>query len=364
MQDLPAEYPRRNRPPEAADLAQLHGKEILISQFAVEASRTLTNKLEGASAFDDRFRITETSYPQTIAILRQIAATNANVLIVGESGTGKESIAEVIHAFSRSHETLLAKIDCAGIPPSRINEELFGGYSLSAAPLLELCRSGNVFWDEVFALPENAQERLHRAMQSRSFKGQGNEERIFLSARFLSATNRNVKGELLSGRFRTDLYDRLATIKIRLLSLREQPDEILLLADWLLQRLTGEAGTPKKLHHEVQDLFQKYSWPGNLRQLRQALEHAVQIEQDTILTSDLPAPLLTWSKKIASLGEPATGAQSPTQQIHSFDRNQVQAVLMRHSGSVKSAAEELGVSRQGFYKMLKRHSISPDDYRS
>jgi two-component system response regulator HydG len=364
MRDIPTDTDLKSELPAAAlDNGLPKVREFRLGQLAVETLRGVWPLPNDDPPRDRLLQHDAVSLKQARDIIERIAVSDANVLISGESGTGKESVAEFIHDASRFAAAPLPRIDCAGIPPSRIYDALFGSPRESAEPLISLCAEGNVFWDEIFALPENAQDRLLRALQSRTFKAPGHPERIVLSARLLSSTNRNIPIELQTGHFRTDLCNCLATIRIHLTSLHEQSAEILPLADYFLERATAEKAKPKKLHQKVQDLFQKYSWPGNLRQLRLTIEQAAQIAKSTVLLQHLPAPMLAWSKRNTPRSKTPPPAPIRAKPIFAYDRGHVEAALKRHFGSVQAAAKELRVTRQGFYKMLKRYSISPEDFR-
>jgi two-component system response regulator HydG len=227
-----------------------------------------------------------------------VASTNSTILVLGESGTGKELVARAIHDRSRRASKPMVTINCAAIPKELVESELFGhtrGAFTTAvaarAGLFEAANGGTLFLDEIGDLPLSAQVKLLRTLQSGEVKPVGSDTVKNVDVRVVAATNVDLKAAIAAGTFRQDLFYRLNVIAVRLPSLRERGDDILLLAHHFIQKHAKLAGRPAThLSHEAAILLQRYEWPGNVRELEHAIEHAVVLsEGEVILPRSLPA---------------------------------------------------------------------------
>ena len=230
-----------------------------------------------------------------------VATTNSTILILGESGTGKELVARAIHERSRRVGKAMVTVNCAAIPKELVESELFGHTrgafttAMSArAGLFEAANGGTLFLDEIGDLPTSAQVKLLRVLQSGEVKPVGSDTSKIVDVRVVAATNVDLKAAIAAGTFRQDLFYRLNVIAVRLPSLRERGDDMLLLAHHFLQKHAQVAGRlAMRLSNEAALILQTYDWPGNVRELEHAIEHAVVLSQgDTIMPSALPAELL------------------------------------------------------------------------
>jgi DNA-binding NtrC family response regulator len=226
-----------------------------------------------------------------------VASTNSTILVLGESGTGKELVARAVHDRSRRAGKPMVTVNCAAIPKELVESELFGhtrGAFTTAvaarAGLFEAANGGTLFLDEIGDLPLSAQVKLLRTLQSGEVKPVGSDNVKIVDVRVVAATNVDLKAAIAAGTFRQDLFYRLNVIAIRLPSLRERGDDILLLAHHFLQKHAKLAGRPAThLSHEAAVLLQRYDWPGNVRELEHAVEHAVVLsEGQEILPRALP----------------------------------------------------------------------------
>jgi two-component system response regulator HydG len=227
-----------------------------------------------------------------------VATTNSTILVLGESGTGKELVARAIHDRSRRATKPMVTVNCAAIPKELVESELFGhtrGAFTTAvaarAGLFEAANGGTLFLDEIGDLPLSAQVKLLRTLQSGEVKPVGSDIVKNVDVRVVAATNVDLKAAIAAGTFRQDLFYRLNVIAVRLPSLRERGDDILLLAHHFIQKHAKLAGRPAThLSHEAAVLLQRYDWPGNVRELEHAIEHAVVLsESEVILPRSLPA---------------------------------------------------------------------------
>jgi len=309
-------------------------------------------------------------------IIERVAATDANILITGESGTGKEVVAGIIHSRSLRAEQPFQVVDCTAVPEPLFESVLFGhvkgsftGAVKDQIGLLSGADGGTAFFDEIGELPLPLQAKLLRVIQEQTFLpvGQTTEQRI--DTRFICATNRDLAMEVDAGRFRRDLYYRLAVIHIELPPLRERGDDVVLLAQHFLRGLAGAGRATIDFADDALEALRRYPWPGNIRELRNAVEHALAVSRaETIRPDDFPATLRRHGPK------PAGDATSPSSTTSSdttpaalsrtdAEKAYLVALLQRHEGNVSRAAIEAGMSRQGLHKLLKSHDIAPAEHR-
>ncbi|WP_372718213.1 sigma-54-dependent transcriptional regulator [Novipirellula sp.] len=306
---------------------------------------------------------------QLLDIVNRVAASNTNVLITGESGTGKEVVANTIHHHSARRDHAFQIIDCTAIPDALFESVLFGhvkgsftGAIRDQKGLLRHCDGGTAFFDEVGELPAASQAKLLRAVQEQTFTPVGESTPVKVDTRFICATNRDLQSEVDAGRFRQDLFYRLAVIPIELAPLRERGDDVVKLADFFLEQLRPSGSNITGFSNEVIDCFRAYRWPGNIRELRNVIERTITLGRgETIEVGDLPPQLRApdaSSSDVAVLSE-----ISRDEALDNADRAYLTAVLKKHNGVIASAARQAGLSRQGLNKLLKRHGIEANDFR-
>jgi two-component system response regulator AtoC len=237
-------------------------------------------------------------------LIGRVAASEASVLICGETGTGKELVADVIHENSMRAGQALVKVNCAALPETLLESELFGhekgsftGATAQRKGRFELADGGTIFLDEVGEMSPNTQKKLLRVLQQGEFQRVGGSEVLYCNVRVIAATNKNLEREVEEGRFRDDLYYRLNVIRITMPPLRERREDIPLLTAHFLDRMRYRPGLPPtKISEEALRLLMDYSWPGNVRQLENAIERAVVFSQGKMITAEhlaLDSPLIT-----------------------------------------------------------------------
>jgi two-component system response regulator PilR (NtrC family) len=227
-------------------------------------------------------------------MIKQVAETRTNILITGESGTGKELIARAIHDQSDRHDRPFVVINCSGIPETLMESELFGhkkgaftGATQDTKGLFEIADKGTVFLDEVGEISIPMQVKLLRAVQERVFKAVGGNEDISVDIRFISATNKELEKEVISGRFRDDLFYRLNVIEIKLPPLRERKSDLRILAQHFLEKYSREMGKEiAKISSYAIDMLKKYDFPGNIRELENLIERSVALSSTNIILPD------------------------------------------------------------------------------
>lgn len=299
-------------------------------------------------------------------ILGRVAATDANVLITGESGTGKEVVAAAIHRHSLRAKNPFQVVDCTAVPETLFESVLFGhakgaftGAIKDQIGLLSQADGGTAFFDEIGELPMPLQAKLLRVIQEQTFIPLGKAAQEKIDIRVVCATNRDLETEVQAGRFRRDLFYRLAVIHIELPPLRVRGGDIVLLAKHFLQQLGGSQRRTIDFAEDTLDLLQSYPWPGNIRELRNAVEHALTLARtEQITPADLPQTLRR-RLNAPPASPPTTSAASRTD----AEKQYLQTLLAENEGNISRAARQANMSRQGLHKLLKKHGLDPNEHR-
>ncbi len=295
---------------------------------------------------------------EVLALADRAAATDATVLIVGESGTGKELLARRLHRGSRRSSGPFVAVNCAAIPESLAESELFGhergaftGAEGRRVGRFEAADGGTLFLDEVGELPEAQQAKLLRALEERAIERVGGSLPIPVDLRVVAATNRNLEVDVEEGRFRADLYYRFNVVQLQIPPLRERPGDIAWLAERLGKQACERLSVPcRPLSQEAIERLEDHSWPGNVRELRNVLERALIAAAGTeVTTADLP---------ILDRG-PKESSEAETQHLslHGRERQAILEALNRSEGHRERAAELLGISVRTLYNRLKEYGI-------
>lgn len=305
-------------------------------------------------------------------IINRVAMTDANVLITGESGTGKEVVAAAIHRRSLRANSTFQIVDCTAVPETLFESVLFGhakgaftGAVKDQAGLLSQADGGTAFFDEIGELPLPLQAKLLRVIQEQTFLPLGKTAQQQIHARFICATNRDLELEVNAGRFRRDLFYRLAVIHIELPPLRLRGDDVTLLAQHFLHQLRASQRAATELSEEALNLFRRYNWPGNIRELRNAVEHALAVSQGNIVVpSDLPAALRRPTSDDLSSTPAQLPAASRAEALSEAEKNYLVALLRENDGNVSRAARQADLSRQGLHKLLKKYGLEASEHRT
>jgi DNA-binding NtrC family response regulator len=293
--------------------------------------------------------------------LAQVADSNASVLLTGESGTGKDLLARALHFQSPRHSGPFVPVNCAAIPESLIESELFGhargaftDAKQSKLGLFVAASHGTLFLDEIGEMLPTVQAKLLRVIEDKRVRPLGATDETTVDVRVIAATNADLEKAVADGRFRSDLFYRIATVTMAVPPLRDRPEDIPLLIKHFLLRASAEAGKdPPQLDAETTDLFTRYRWPGNIRELQNAIQQAVILCSGTQITrADLPARITGDHQPPARLEELATRRMA----LHDVEREYARAVLASVNGHRGEAAAILGVDR----KTLTRKLEEPD----
>ena len=282
-----------------------------------------------------------------------IAASESRVLITGESGVGKEVLADVIHAWSPRSAGQLVKVNCAAIPETLLESELFGhekgaftGASAKRIGRFELAHGGTIFLDEITEMTPSLQAKLLRVTQDGCFQRVGSNREIQTNARILASTNRNLEEEVRQNRFREDLFFRLNVVELNIPPLRERPEDILPLASVFVGQFTqGRA----RFSASVADCLTRYAWPGNVRELRNAMERASLLSRgEMVLPEHLPARVRT--------GGLPTPAPEPAdlRRLEEIERQAILDTLHKNKFNRTETAKALGISRRTLVYKLQR----------
>ncbi|WP_373691712.1 sigma 54-interacting transcriptional regulator [Hyalangium versicolor] len=310
---------------------------------------------------------------EVFTVLERLAAGDADVLVQGETGTGKELCAEGIHLASKRSKGPFVIVDLAGIAPSLIESELFGhvkgaftGAHTDRAGAFERANGGTVFLDEVGELPSEIQPRLLRVLERRQVKRVGANDYRTVDVRVVAATHRDLEASVQAGKFREDLFHRLAVLRVTLPALRERPEDIPLLVDTVLQR-TGKP--PSALSEQTRALLAQYPWPGNVRELRNVVERVVSLGEEALPVIAAPAPAAADKPRPAQAASAPSAAaelelpfkEAKERLIEGFERDYLKGLLERCEGNVSRASREAGIDRVYLRKLLKKHGLHGHD---
>jgi two-component system NtrC family response regulator len=308
-----------------------------------------------AEAFEDMLGAS----PQMQAvfdIIRKVAPTNAPVLILGESGTGKEMVARALHRRSAQSSGPFVAINCNTIPENLLESELFGyekgaftGAQAQRKGHVETAAGGSLFLDEIGDLPAPVQVKLLRFLQEKCFQRVGGRQEIQSDVRVLAATNRNLQESVADGKFREDLYFRLAVVVVKVPPLRERGDDTVLVAKAFLGNYGVEHARPGLMFApDALRALNLYRWPGNVRELQNRVRRAVIMADGKRVTA----------RDLELTDAAGTSPQTLKEARESVEREMVQDALRRHGGKVTSAAVELGVSRPTLYELMEKLGIA------
>jgi two-component system response regulator AtoC len=297
-------------------------------------------------------------------LINKVADTDSTVLISGESGTGKELVARGLHFNSnRQHHPFVA-INCSALPENLLESELFGhkkgaftGAVADKRGLFEEANLGTIFLDEVNSMAPQLQTKLLRVLQEREVRRVGDNKSSPVNVRVVGATNEPLQPKLKDGTFREDLYYRLAVIPVDIPALRERLEDVPLLVNHFLQKhASASGGEPKKIDAEAVDILCHYDYPGNVRELENAIERACALcEDDVILPSDLPPNIVSEAR--GEKAEQAIAAMPVGQTLDEFiqqqERGYIEATLAHCKGSREKAASVLGISMATLYRKVE-----------
>ena len=301
-----------------------------------------------SEAMKDVFRLIERAGP-----------SEKSILIQGESGTGKELVARALHQHSQRYEKPLVVINCAALPETLLESELFGhekgaftGAVNTKSGLFEVADGGTLFIDEIGEMPGSLQAKLLRVLEDGSLRRVGSVKERRVNVRVLAATNRRLQDEVSEGRFREDLYYRINVMALELPPIRKRSGDIRLLTTHFL-------GHGWDIAPDAMQAMERYEWPGNVRQLANAIERAkIMADSQLVQLCDLPQEV----REQVPMG--TNGAQVDTDDLSKLERAKIIEVMRRESGNKTRAARKLGIDRRKLYRLVDKYSIHQTEYAS
>ncbi|MEM9403061.1 MAG: sigma 54-interacting transcriptional regulator [Pseudomonadota bacterium] len=292
-----------------------------------------------------------------------VAATDARVLVNGESGTGKELLARAIHTASPRHNKPFVGINCSAMAENLLESELFGhekgaftGATSRHEGLFQAAEGGTILLDEIGDMPMRLQVKLLRVLQENQVRPVGSTDAIDVDVRVISATHRDLQAMMSEGSFREDLYYRLNVVNIKIPPLDDRREDIPLLVSHFLQEIAREAGQERKVYApEAVEMLVTADWPGNIRQLSNVVRQNVALSRSPVISAELVQQ---------SLGEHAGKLLSFSDARDEFTRNYLSQILQITMGNVSQAARLAKRNRTDFYKLLARHDLNPDQFKT
>ena len=301
-------------------------------------------------------------------MIERVAPTDTGILICGESGTGKELVAKAIHAYSSRRNKKFLAVNCAALPESLLESEMFGhvkgaftGASSDKKGLFEAVEDGTIFLDEIAAMPLSIQGKLLRVLQEKEIRRVGGHENIPVRARVLAATNTRLEELIKAGRFREDLYYRLSIIPITIEPLRKRREDIMPLVYHIIRNEIGNNREWPSIMPDVCEILENYSWPGNVRELENAMKHALTFAKGNMITRELLPPRIlrgagSMDSAPGTVYDGQTGRQYASLKafIDTKEKEYVQQVLSVVNGDKEKAARILKISLATLYRKLPK----------
>lgn len=344
-----------------AVLEKIHRETESLRQENLRLRKELDKKYSFSNIIGNSRKMQEVFY-----LISQVAKSTANVLLLGESGTGKEMVANAIHYNSLRADKPLIKVNCAALPANLVEAELFGyekgaftGANRSKAGKFELAHGGTIFLDEIGSLAWESQGKLLRVLQEREVERLGGNRVIQVNIRLIAATNQELAAAVEAGGFREDLFYRLNVYPIYLPPLREREADLLLLADFFLEKYAREYHKDiRRISTPAIDALTQYHWPGNVRELENCMERAVLLCEDQVIHSYHLPPTLQTAKDTGT-----EQSQSLKEAVERFERELLIDALKSSRGNMRRAARALKTTERIFGYKVKKYAIRPGQYK-
>ncbi len=341
------------------DSLRIRVEKALERQELMRLNRDLEERLDKRFGFS---RIIGNSEPmrRLIDLCKQIAETDASVLITGENGTGKELIAQAIHENSLRKKRRLVPLNCAALSSQLVESELFGhekgaftGANFQKKGRFEFAHQGTLFLDEVGDMPLETQVKLLRVLEDGEIQRVGANETLKVDVRLISATNRNIEELIQEGKFREDLYYRLKVVTIHMPPLRERRQDIPLLVNHFVDQFSTAYRKPiEEIEREAMNVLTAYPWPGNVRELKHAIENMVVVSRGTVLTVENLPESIHRSERSSSVSDLDSLVGVPLKDVEEL---LIEKTLEQVSGNRNEAAKILGIGERTLYRKLKKY---------
>jgi len=378
----------------AVEATKLGAYDYLTKPFDTGEIKIVINKALRIAGLEDQIKLLERqvdrySYGELVArskkmrellqFSEQIAQTPSTVIIYGETGTGKELIANLIHKKSPRAGKPFVTIDCTSLPENLLENELFGherGAFTGAVGLkrglFEVANGGTVFLDEIGEMPFILQAKILRVLESQTFRRVGGEKNIHTDVRIISATNRDLKKFVREKRFRSDLYYRLNVVPIHLPPLRERKEDILPLIEYFVQLMNKKIGRQiSTVSNEALKPLIEYDWPGNIRELKNIMEHVVITTEGAAITPEHipieikgiqadPAQPVASTKFFEAEAKLPDFRQAKKALIESFEKEYIQRLLEINAGNISRSARDIGAQRSSLQRLIRKYGIGKE----
>jgi len=349
---------------------------LLVIRRALEAAALARENIELRLRAGPEVTLTGDSavITQLRSQVERVAPTGSRVMISGPAGSGKEVVARMIHARSRRSAGPFVVMNCATLNPGRFEEELFGveaGNDPVSHPrragVLERAHTGTLLLDEVSDMPMETQGKIVRALQDQTFERLGGSARVKVDVRVLSTTNRDLQAEIAAGRFREDLYYRLAVVPVKIPALRERREDVPNLALHFIERSAESSGIPvRALSADTLAALQAYDWPGNVRQLRNLMDWLLIMASgqasDPIRADMLPPEIGSRAPALLNIDPAADIMSLPLREARDlFETQYLHAQLLRFGGNISRTAQFVGMERSALHRKLKQLGVNSDE---
>jgi two-component system response regulator PilR (NtrC family) len=326
-------------------------EEVSLLRDKVKITYRLENIIGQSSKMQELFRL-----------IPKVAQSISNVLIIGESGSGKELVAMALHNLSNRKDRNFVAINCSAFPEGLLESELFGhmkgsftGAMQNKQGLFEVADSGSLFLDEIGEMPINLQSKLLRVLENGTFRRVGGTTDIRVDVRVISATNKDIKEEIASGRFREDLYYRLNVVPIHIPSLRERREDIPLLVEHFLKKISDQT---KRVTPEAMRILIEYPWKGNVRELENVIERvALLTEKEEITPAELPNEIIGYAEEIKEIPELTEEGINLETIMTDIEKKYLLKALEKSRGVKKNAAKLLNLTFRSFRHRLSKYGI-------
>lgn len=354
---------------------------LLTVHRALDYRNALTENMNLKAEIKTKYRleniVAESQSMKNICeMIERVAPSDTTVIIFGESGTGKELVAKAFHMYSSRRNAKFLAVNCAALPEPLLESEMFGhmkgaftGASCNKKGLFEAAEGGTIFLDEIGAMPLSIQGKLLRVLQEKEIRRVGGTENIKVNARVLAATNVNLEDAIKAGAFREDLYYRLSVIPITIEPLRNRQEDIIPLAQHIIRQEIGPNREMPRLDLDVRELLQKYHWQGNVRELENAMKHALTFMAGNVITrAVLPQKILI------AMGESQT-SRNTDEDINQFrnkslktfleqkEKEYMEAVIEAVGGDKEKAAHALKISLATLYRKLPKEAKAEGNHQ-
>ena len=345
---------------------------LLTVQRALDYKTALSENRDLKAQLETRYRfeniVAESSSMHHVCeMIERVAPTDTTILICGDSGTGKELVAKAIHAYSSRKDNRFLAVNCAALPESLLESEMFGhvkgaftGAATNKKGLFESVEGGTIFLDEVGSMPLSIQGKLLRVLQEKEVRRVGGNENIAVDARVLAATNSPLEDLMEQKLFREDLYYRLSVIPIKLAPLRERPEDIMPLVYHVIRQERGRDAEPPSIDADARAILETYAWPGNVRELANAIKHALTFATENKISRDLlPANIVNTAERSPMAGNAQPQAEdyrymSLKEFLRVRESEYLERVIDAVDGDKERAADALKISLATLYRKLQR----------